>query len=280
MSKDPLDELFGPLDGDDAEGDAPEIDSAAAAPTRAHNPFPEPAPRPAQATAAELFPNAAPDPVSTPASPAAPGTTRSRDELPTKPVPANRKKSGAALPWIIIGAVAVLLLIGAFIFVNTMTGSDDPEPVPTPEAPATEDPVPTPSETPSEEPTAEPEPTATEAPAVEVGETGTMEISYAGISVDFSYKLSNIQWFYQAGPPERVLIETGLMNSFPDSCAAMRSPVGQSPWGIEKDPAGGWSVVRPEGTCAEDPALYDEVWGLMQALADSAKPLGGGESGS
>lgn len=297
MSRDPLDELFGPRDEDAAD--------TSAAQTQAYNPFPAPEGEPAQATVEELFPNATVIPDATvlpndstspndaslggsaplPETAAFAGMARanassreelSREEPPTRPVPANRGRSGRALPWIVISAVALLLLIGALIFVNMMTG-DDTETTPTPEPTATEEPPApseTPSETPSEEPSIEPTPSATEAPDVEVGNTGTMEISYAGISVDFSYKLTDIQWFYQAGPPERVMIETGLMNSFPDSCAAMRSPVGQSPWGIEALDTGGWGVVRPEGTCAANPELYDEVWGLMQALADSAKPLG------
>src|SRR5690606_10679506 len=132
-----------------------------------------------------------------------------------------------------------------------------------------------PSDTPTDEPSEEPgeEPAPDEAPAVDVGSTFPMEISYAGITVDVSQQLTNVEWFYQAGPPERVLIQSGLMNSFPDSCAAMRSPEGMSPWGIERGEDGAWTVVRPAGTCAAAPDLYDQVWGLMQAMADSATPL-------
>ncbi|MFC5337896.1 hypothetical protein [Leucobacter denitrificans] len=197
------------------------------------------------------------------------------DELPTSPVPARGKGSRRALPWIIVGIVAVLMLIGAFIFVNAITGSDS-EPEQTADAPTTqetpsEEPSEVPSETPSETPSEEPP--VDEAPAVDVGTTFPMEISYAGITVDVSHQFTNVEWFYQAGPPERVLIQSGLMNSFPDSCAAMRSPEGLSPWGLERAEDDTWTVVRPAGTCEAAPELYDQVWGLMQAMADSATPL-------
>ena len=184
MSRDPLDELFGPRDEDAARADASKPGEAGTERTPAHNPFPATETRPTQATAEELFPNAA----AFSDNSAVLGAAQSREEPPTMPVPANRKGSGKALPWIVIGAIALLLLIGALIFVNLMTGDDTDQPA-TPTPTATEEPPTTPSETPSETPTEEPSvestPTVTEAPDVEVGNTGTMEISYAGIAVDF-----------------------------------------------------------------------------------------------
>lgn len=303
MSRDPLEELFGPLDSDDTETGAIETDEIAAsgdantsAPTRAVD-----AARPSEAPAvpgvraprqvpAEAAPTAplgkldpaeyAPAPASSAASrpvPARPAAAvraprTAREELPTQPVPAKQQRSNTALPWIIVAAVAVLALVGALLVVNSLR-DDDPKPEETSEA------APTPAPTPGEETTTAPEPTPEEpeepeVPVVDVGPNPiSMPISFAGISVESSQKLTSPQWFYHAGPPERVMFESGLMNSFPDSCAAMRSPVGQSPWGIEKGEDDTWTVVRPEGTCAADPELYDEVWGLMQAVADSAKPL-------
>lgn len=281
MSRDPLEELFGPLDSDDAETGAIETDEIQAAgdtngtaPTQAFEPAPAVRRSPAAsaeaptapfATAAAQTPAPTRTPQPTPARPV-------REEPPTRPVPAERKRSQAALPWIIIAAVAVLALVGALIAVNALRGDDAPveettaAPAPSPtetDGAETEAPAPTPEE-----------PETEEAPKVDVGANPiSMPISFAGISVESSQKLTNPQWFYHAGPPERVMFESGLMNSFPDSCSAMRSPEGQSPWGIEKGEGDTWTVVRPEGTCTADTELYDEVWGLMQAVADSAKPL-------
>ncbi len=220
-------------------------------------------------------PVAAASPVAASSRFAAPTQQRTADDLQTSPIPARGKSSRRVLPWIIVGIVAVLTLVGAFIFVNAITGSDS-EPEQTTDSPTTgETPSEEPSDTPTETATETPseEPPASEAPAVDVGSTFPMEISYAGITVDVSHHFTNVEWFYQAGPPERVLIQSGLMNSFPESCAAMRSPEGLSPWGLERGEDNTWTVVRPAGTCDAAPELYDQVWGLMQAMADSATPL-------
>lgn len=264
MSRDPLEELFGPLDADDTETGAVETAAVGAteAPTRAYEPTPA-APRPAVQSPPRVAP------ASTPARRAA--VRDEPDAAPTRPVPAARKSTKAAMPWIVVSAVAVLALGGAFVVVNAL-GDDEPKPEPTTEAPT---PAPT-TAAPEKPETETPKPGAEKpgAPEAEVGPNPiSMDISYAGISVESSQKLTNPQWFYLAGPPERVMFESGLMNSFPDACSAMRSPVGESPWGIEKSAEGKWTVVRPAGTCSVDEKLYDEVWGLMQALADSAKPL-------
>lgn len=198
--------------------------------------------------------------------------------MPTAPVPAGGKRPNAALPWIIVGIVTVLALIGSLIFISTVNGSGETKPETTTEPPATSPGTEQPStdpteETPSETPKPAPEPT--KPPKADVGSTIPMDIGPAGISVDASNKLEPNGWFVIGGDTNRVTWESNLMNSFPDSCAAMRSPSLQSPWGIEQDATGKWIVVRPSGICEADPELYNEVWGLMQALADSAKPLEG-----
>ncbi|GAA2843988.1 hypothetical protein FB468_3254 [Leucobacter komagatae] len=281
MSRDPLEELFGPLDSDDTETGALEtsanptadsVDTSAA--TRAFEPAPAVRPRADRGPAPRSAVN--PDAQTAPFAPApVRGRTNreARQELPTRPVPAEGKRSNAALPWIIVAGVAVLALVGALLVVNALRGGGEEKPAPTTEAPAPTTTTPETTETETAPPTPE-EPEVEEAPKVDVGPNPiSMDISYAGISVQSSQKLTNPQWFYHAGPPERVMFESGLMNSFPDSCSAMRSPEGKSPWGIEKGEGNTWTVVRPEGTCEADTKLYDEVWGLMQAVADSAKPL-------
>ncbi|MGO3148030.1 MAG: hypothetical protein ACTIJ6_10170 [Leucobacter sp.] len=318
MSKDPLEELFGPRD-DDESGAASTFDDDVA--TKANDEVEtraETVPADAVTTAFESVPDATPDsaddasvgdptfdwsefevsdtasidpdaidPVdpesSTSAAAAVPAAAsafafqqrKMADDLATKPVPAAGKRSAKALPWIIVGVVALLLLVGALIFVNSIQ-APEAAPEQTTEAPVTED---TPTEDTEETPTEAPEETPTEepaedqAPVVDPGATFPMEIAPLGISVDVSQQLTNVEWFSQVGPPERVLIQSGLMNSFPDSCAAMRSPEGMSPWGLVRGEGDTWTVVRPPGTCEAAPELYDQVWGLMQAMADSARPL-------
>lgn len=207
------------------------------------------------------------------------GQARAENPRVAAPMPASKaiqedkKGLGPMLPWIIVAAVVILAIIGSIIVIGATKGKDEPAPEPTTSTPA---PTATtkPETTKPTEPVEEEEPVSDKAPKVEVGPNPiSMDISYAGISVQSSQKLTDPQWQYIGGPPERVMFESGLMNSFPDSCAAMRSPSLQSPWGIERGEDGKWTVVRPAGTCQADEDLYNEVWGLMQAVADSAKPL-------
>lgn len=265
MSRDPLEELFGPRD-DDGQGRS--NDSAT----------PTPAPEPDYFAGLPELPEVPETeilgaPVSAPV--AAPVRRSTADDLQTRPVPAGNQGAKRALPWIIVGVVALAMLVGAIFFVNSITAKNAAPEV-TSDAPVTEE---TPSEDTSDAPADEPtdvpteDPDSEEAPVVDVGSTFSMPIEPAGITVDVSNYLTNVEWFSQAGPPERVLIQSGLMNSFPDSCAAMRSPEGMSPWGLERGADNTWTVFRPAGTCAADPELYDQVWGLMQAMADSATPI-------
>lgn len=256
MSKDPLEELFGPIEPDDAAA-TQAFPAPAEAPTRAAAPAPAPvAARPAQRVSL---------------------TPQYSNEPPTAPVPEVKKRSGKALPWIIVGAVAVIALIVALVFVNNATGDTQETPAPT--ETTTEEPTTEPAtETPSEEPSEEPEtPTATEAPKVDVGGTYPLDISYAGISVLAPSKLNPNAW-YVPGTGDEVMFHSTLMGTFPASCADMRSVEGKSPWGIKKDASGKWTVIRPATSCAAAPELYDEVWGLVQSIADSAKPLAAGDA--
>lgn len=257
MSKDPLEELFGPIEPDDAAAT-----QAFPAPTEAPTQAPAPMPTPVSAQPAQR--------VSL--------TPQYSSEPPTAPVPEIKKRSGKALPWIIVGAVAVVALIVALVLVNNASGNSSESPAPsetTSEEPSQE---PT-TDTPSEEPDSEPEsPAATEAPKVDVGETYPLDISYAGISVVAPSKLNPNAW-YVPGAGDEVMFHSTLMGTFPASCADMRSVEGKSPWGIQKQADGTWMAVRPATSCAAAPDLYNEVWGLVQSIADSATPLEGGGAG-
>lgn len=240
MSKDPLEELFGPVD---PEGTAP---------TQAFLPPTDLSPQPAR--------------------PQPPRSQQFPQEPATQPVPEVKKRGGMLLPWIIVAVVAIAALVGALVFVNMNTSkAGDKEPTGTStEQPSDQPTTDAPSETPSEEPET---PEVTEAPAVDVGETYPMEISYAGIEIQGPAKLNPNAWYVPTQTGDEVMFHAAVMGSFPDSCADMRSVEGKSPWGIRKEADGTWSVIRPGDGCAAAPELYNEVWGLMQAVADSAKPL-------
>lgn len=75
-----------------------------------------------------------------------------------------------------------------------------------------------------------------------------------------------------------LLIDNAVIQSFPESCATLRTG-----WGITKatPPAVNgvvvngvaFNIAKPTGTCAADPELLKKVWGLTQAMVDSAKAL-------
>lgn len=266
MSRDPLEELFGKLDSNE--------NGSEETPTEPIVPAEPAAPAEPTVPMEQAMPAAAPAPAATPAP--APTSAPRNADAPTKQVPAAEKRSTAALPWIVVSIIAILALVGAFLFVNSLSDGDT-APVETDEPVAPEE---------TDEPPVEETPEETdapdlpeEAPAVDVGDTISLDIGYnIEITVEASQKLDPYEWYIPDTTRQYVTWSSTLMQSFPESCAAMRSSTTQSPWGIEQDETGTWGVVRPEGTCEADPELYNEVWGLMQAVADSAKPMERGSS--
>lgn len=250
MSRDPLDELFGPDPGEPARS----------------TPV-DPAPVPATTPVAERA---------------------RREEMTTQPVPTHSRRRSTALPWVIVAIVGILAIVGSLFIVNLVQrGADTGAPTSTTGSGTTgSDSSNTTQSNTATSPgtgtsTAKPgttTPSATTggtAPKTDVGPTYSMDVGAAGITVQVSQKLGDIEWYYQNAevPAPRVMFHSALLGSFPDSCSAMRSVEGKSPWGIQDAGDGKWTVVRPSGTCAANTKLYDQVWGLLQALADSAKPL-------
>lgn len=245
MSRDPLDELFGPES------------SGAAQPARSTPPI-----------------------------------AASRADMPTEPVPTGRRRS-PALPWVVVAIVGILAIVGSLFVVNLVqrgsdpggsTGGDTSESSDKPGDTSPSTSGGTTSSGPTTGTSTSPSPTTTTpgattggtAPKVDVGANPyRMEIGAADIAVEVSQKLGSVEWHYLTAdvPAPRVMIHSPHMASFPESCQAMRSMEGKSPWGIQDAGNGKWIVVRPAGTCAADTKLYDEVWGLMQAMADSVQPL-------
>ena len=186
-------------------------------------------------------------------------------QLATKPVPTNR--GAKARPWIIVGAVAVVALIGSIVVVNLARGGADTTAAPTPttsQEPTTSAPstptTPPPSET--EEPTPDPD----EVPTVEVGATNNMPIGPWNATSELSQKLGSTTFAIPDG--SNLVLSSALLDSFPDQCADMRSA-----WGATLVAEGSYEIRKPATRCAEAPELYDEVWGLVAAWVKTIKPV-------
>lgn len=169
------------------------------------------------------------------------------------------------MPWVVVGVVALVAIIGATFLIGGLRGGAEevaPAPVekvepvaPTPEADVTEEEAP-------EEVVEEPK--TDEAPTVEVGATYPIPVPQWNASFDLSDRLGSSCGYNIEG--ENLVMCTDLVESFPESCSAFRTG-----WGITRLADGKFELLRPEGTCDDAKALYDNVWGLMQAAADSMK---------
>ncbi|MGK0716680.1 hypothetical protein ACR5KS_11595 [Leucobacter sp. W1153] len=170
------------------------------------------------------------------------------------------------LPWIIVGVGAIIALVASIFIVNSLGSAGDPAPTAAPvttEAPAPED---TPSSAPS--PSDDPEssvPTGDQPPSVEVGSTMLLDVPQWGISADLSSRFG--QTSYMIDAENRLVLTSALIDSLPESCAAMRSQ-----WGIVKVDST-YEVLKPAETCADAPEVFDELWGLTAAIVESIRPL-------
>ena len=289
MSKDPFEELFGPL-ADDAGDAASGGLGASETPTE-----PLPAPRvqgPPPGTGAPVpgirrgQGNPAPAPVPAVTAATTPMPARQRlaheqaERVHTAQFPSSKRggaersgKTPTKLPWIIVGAVAIVAIIASIVVVNAVRGNDTP-PVAGSEtnttAPTTEQPETTPgTETPVAPPTEKPEPETKptdEAPKVEVGPTITLGIEAWGATSELSGRMGPTS--YNIPDSVNLQLSSELLDSFPASCEAMRTE-----WGATRLDNGTFQVRKPAESCAEAPELYDTVWGLVAAWVDSIKPL-------
>jgi hypothetical protein len=175
-----------------------------------------------------------------------------------------------ALPWIIVGGGLIIALVASVLVINGVRGNgDDPAPSPAPtttEAPPTTTEAPEPTETP------EPEPTPDEAPVVDVGSTWTLPIDQWSINVEMSSKYGGSTPYELRDGNTRAMFTLPLAASLPDSCAHAREPW---VWGLLKNDDGTLEAIRPEPRCtdADAAAVYDTLWGLLDASAKSATPM-------
>ncbi len=236
MNKDPLEELFGPLDE-----------------------TPEPVP------ARERLAFEQAERVRTAQLPADRwNAPKARAQADASGAP--REGAGVpAKPWIIVGIVAVLAIVVSILVVNLARGQEEAAPAPTstPSPAPTASPTPTPSPDP-QKPEEEPEEDENAVPKVEVGETIPFPIGPWNATSSWPQRLGGAS--FEIPDNENLRLSGELFSSFPDSCAAMRTE-----WGVTKQANGTFEVAKPATKCEAAPELYDEVWGLLDAWAQSIK---------
>ncbi|WP_336660687.1 hypothetical protein [Leucobacter sp. USHLN153] len=237
MSKDPFEELFG-----DSESDEPRTE-----------PQPVPARQRLSYEQAER--------VRTSQLAAAPAKRTSRSGIPPK-----------TIPWIIVGAVALVAILVSMILIN-MSRSSEPSSAPT-SAPTTGAPTETTSpetEAPdaddeADKPAEDEKPDADAVPKVDVGPTSELNIEPWAATSQLSQKFGMTSYYI----PDSTNLELSspLIDSLPESCAAMRTQ-----WGATKNADGTFSIRKPAEPCADAKELYDELWGLTDAFVKSIKPV-------
>lgn len=239
MSKDPFEELFGPADAE-----------------------PPAEPRPVPARERLSYEQA----------------ERVRTaQLSTEPRSENTRSAPKALPWIVVGAVAVIAIIVCIVLVNLARGGATDGDNASNEAPETTS---APSETSTPSASADADDAAdadaaddgdeedpNEVPSVEVGPTTPLDIPTWGATSELSLKFGMTS--YSIPDNVNLQLSSPLINSLPEECAAMRTQ-----WGITQGADGTYSVLKPAETCEAAPELYDELWGLTDAFAKSVTPVG------
>lgn len=170
------------------------------------------------------------------------------------------------IPWIIVGAGAVIALIVAVFVIGSLNGGGaGPEPTaaPTTTQGTPSEETPSPSDDPDEtRPTPTPTAPSTTVPQVEVGPIMNMPITQWNVQADLSQKLGDT---YYNITGENLVLTTSLIDSLPASCS--------KEWGMTRLADGSFEVLKPAERCAAAPELYDELWGLMHAMVQTVRPL-------
>ena len=195
------------------------------------------------------------------------------DEYEPIAVTGGRGGGRKALPWVIVGGGAIIALVASVLVINGVRGSEtDPTPAPAPTTTATEAPTETEEPQPSETETPATEEPSGEVPAVDVGPTWTLSIPQWSLDVDMSNRYGGRTPYVLSDGNSRAMFTLPLAESLPDSCAHARDP---HVWGLQRNDDGTLEAIRPEPRCADADAaaVYDTLWGLMDATAKSARPM-------
>lgn len=185
-------------------------------------------------------------------------------------VTGGERRTSRFVPWIIVAVGAIVAVVVAIFIVTSLSGGGNPEPAPT-AAPTTESPTSSQPSTPSDsgddgeqggstQPTRAP---ATTAPQVEVGPTMNLPVADWGVQADLSERLGLSVNYRLDG--QNLVLSSSLIDSLPASCS--------KEWGMTRTAAGDFEVLKPVERCAAAPAVYDELWGLMDAMVKSVRPL-------
>lgn len=190
----------------------------------------------------------------------------STSPLPTggAPVqPKREKQDNPAKPWVIVGAIAAVAIAASALVINMVRSDETPQPAAT--ATPTPSPTPTPTAPAEKDDVEDEEPDTGGVPEVEVGPTNTMPIGPWDATSELSQRFGSTSFNIPDGV--NLVLTNDLLNSFPESCAAMRGE-----WGATKADGGKYEVLKPATKCQDAPELYDEVWGLIDAWVKTIRP--------
>ncbi len=192
-------------------------------------------------------------------------------------VTGGEHRSRHLIPWLLVAGGVVVALLVAFFVVSSLSGDGRTANDANSNSEASNggqntspngdtgkgDSNTKPSTSPSEKPTTKPAtPPSTKVPSVEVGPTMNMRVDSWGIEVDLSQKLGDTRYQITG---EDLVLTSSLIASMPATCAG--------DWGMTKAADGTFQVLKPAERCAAAPELYDELWGLMDAMVKTARPL-------
>ena len=177
----------------------------------------------------------------------------------------SSNNSGASLksklvPWITVGIIVIVALVASTVLINSVNAAKTETKQTTSETASTssdKEEKDTATVDKDKETVAVPDPDT--APSVEVGQTINLNVSQWGLSVDISSKFG-ASHYQLIDNNNKLQLNSGLINSLPESCSAMRSQ-----FGFIKDESGKLSVMKPEATCQDATQLYNEIWGLLDA---------------
>ena len=197
----------------------------------------------------------------------------SDDEYERISVTGGAARGRKALPWLIVGGGVVIAII-ASIFVINGVRSDDAQ-APTDKPAVTSEPAPeeTTPPAPEPEPSEEPAPEPNTAPVIDPGSTYTFPISQWGLTFEASEKLGGSTPYTLFDGNSRAMFDTiPVAAGLSEACAAARA---EHVWGLLKKDDGTIEVIRPEPRCTVpgDAAIYDTIWGVLDHMAKSAKPV-------
>lgn len=174
-----------------------------------------------------------------------------------------------AKPWVIIGIIAIVAIVASIVIVSLVRGqdadeaaNDGPSQTTQTDDSATDDTGGSTDDEAEDEPEDEDEDedSGFDVPKVTVGPTNTLKIGPWNATSQLSEKFGMTSFSI----PDNVhmKLDSPLIAQLPSSC--------QGDWGVTKTDDG-YEVLKPD-SCSEAPEVYDEIWGLLDAYVKTIKP--------